>query len=349
MVSVPHALDRVSIATRVSPLQPTPQLATRLGVGELLVKRDDLINAEFGGCKVRNLEVQIHRALVEEADTLVLSARAGSNAVAAAALFAPRFGLRVCALLKAQPDGPTARHNLALTSSAGAQVVPIEEEHSLKVTSARMQLEVQRLRRRGRPYLLPFGGGDVDAAAAHALAVFELRQQLTDLDRAMPDEIWITGASFATAAGVAAGIELARLPTRLVIVGVVDSTQYDDVDFRKKANAAAERLFGPDARPLRLEPERRMLRSALGPGYGHWSASSALADIAEYRALQLDEVYAARAFAVLTTECGLGGKERIVFWNTGNSRPWPTAITRAPIGPELAHLLLPSTPPTLVE
>jgi 1-aminocyclopropane-1-carboxylate deaminase/D-cysteine desulfhydrase-like pyridoxal-dependent ACC family enzyme len=340
----PLLSGRVAIARGPTPVQSYPELARRLGLGALLVKRDDWLTPEFGGCKVRNLEVQIGRALAAGANTLLLPVRAGSNALAAAALFAPRFGLRVRALLKPQVDSPLARRNLMLASAAGAAIVPVAEDASLRLAGETIRAETETLRQDQTLHLLPFGGGDHDAAAAHVLAAFELRDQLDALRWPPPDEIWLAGASFTCAAGLAAGLSLCGLDSRLVVVGVGDAVHYDRELFVRKARAGAATAMGDPACPApSLSPQRFSVRFAPGPGFGH-AQPSRDQDSSALRELALDPVYTGKAFDALATRGGWSGRERVLFWHTGNSRPWPSSVARRPLDPACAALLTPSDP-----
>ena len=56
-------VPRVPLALTPTPLQDAPRLAKELGIGRLLVKRDDLTGLAFGGNKTRNLEFRMAEAV----------------------------------------------------------------------------------------------------------------------------------------------------------------------------------------------------------------------------------------------------------------------------------------------
>jgi 1-aminocyclopropane-1-carboxylate deaminase/D-cysteine desulfhydrase-like pyridoxal-dependent ACC family enzyme len=323
-------MEKLQLAITTSPLEELPDLARILGLKQLLVKRDDLLTDDFGGCKVRNLECQLAHALQKNADTLLLPARAGSNAAAAAALFAPRFGLRLRALLQPQAYSAVAHRNLALVQASGAEIVRVAAGASLRIAGQVMTQEIERWGQQRRLHVLPFGGGDVDAAAAHVAAILELREQLSELAVPPPDEIWVAAATFSTAAGLAAGIELAGLPCRLIVIDVVDPPSCDEAAFVQKARAGAERLTGDEisSAALLIDSSRHSIRLAAGPDIGRGDISADLTDHPELLRLGLDPLYSQRAMASLIHEGHRGGSARVLFWNSGNSRPWPAGVAR---------------------
>src|SRR5260370_42563367 len=52
-------VPRVPLATLPTPLHDAPRLARELGIGRLLLKRDDLTGLAFGGNNTPNLQVSI--------------------------------------------------------------------------------------------------------------------------------------------------------------------------------------------------------------------------------------------------------------------------------------------------
>src|SRR5215203_4507180 len=56
-------VPRVPLALTPTPLQEAPRLAAELGIGRLLIKRDDLTGLAFGGNKTRNLEFRMAEAV----------------------------------------------------------------------------------------------------------------------------------------------------------------------------------------------------------------------------------------------------------------------------------------------
>src|SRR5262245_66650222 len=76
---VDRAIPRVPLALLPTPLQEAPRLAHELGLGRLLVKRDDLTGLAFGGNKARNLEFRMAEAVGEGADVFIAGLEAQSN------------------------------------------------------------------------------------------------------------------------------------------------------------------------------------------------------------------------------------------------------------------------------
>src|SRR6266496_4251092 len=72
-------LPRVPLALMPTPMQEAPRLARELGIGRLLIKRDDLTGLAFGGNKTRNLEFRMAEADQQGAATLIAGLAAQSN------------------------------------------------------------------------------------------------------------------------------------------------------------------------------------------------------------------------------------------------------------------------------
>ena len=100
-------LPRVPLGTLPTPLVEAPRLAKALGIGRLLVKRDDLTGLAFGGNKVRQMEFFIGDAKAAGADLLIAGGQVDqSNHARVAAAAARAAGLR--ALILARPGGTSS-------------------------------------------------------------------------------------------------------------------------------------------------------------------------------------------------------------------------------------------------
>jgi 1-aminocyclopropane-1-carboxylate deaminase/D-cysteine desulfhydrase-like pyridoxal-dependent ACC family enzyme len=312
---------RVELAALPTPLTAAPRLAADLGVGRLLVKRDDLTGFALGGNKARSLEFLIADARREGADTLVTGGAPESNFVVCAAAAARTAGLS-CRLVIA---GEPAAHapGLALARSWGASLTWTGAADRTSVDDA-LPREAANLAARGRrPYVMPRGGATALGAVGYALAAAELHDQLADhgLRRA---RVVVAVGSGCTLAGLVAGNALLGWPWRLLGASVSRPPEETHRRVLKLATGcltlladagwadrAAARRAAWGVRGSRVE-----LADARGPGHGLASAGGREAADAALRTegLVVDPVYTAKAMATLRE---VTDEPVVVFWHTG--------------------------------
>ena len=279
--------------------------------GRLLVKRDDLTGLAGGGNKARKLELLCADAIAAGADTLVTGGGKQSNHVRMTAAAARVLDLQCTVVLAAdaptEPSEPTG--NVVLDELFGPEIVwggpldyfPLEE---------RIVVESSRLEREGRrPYTIPIGGASTVGALAYALAVDELRDQVSDVDLVV-----VADGSGGTHAGLAAGFgDHAR------VLGV-------DVGTRPNLDDAVPAMAAAVARELeRAEPTGTVLidHDRFGDGYGVPTDSclEALVLTARLEGIVLDPVYSGKAMAGLIAAIREGrvdpARQRVVFLHTG--------------------------------
>src|ERR1700675_3252150 len=86
-------LSRLHLAHLPTPLDEAPRFAERIGVGRVLIKRDDCTGVLFGGNKTRHNEFLLADALRRGADILVWGAGVQSNNCRQTAAACARLGL----------------------------------------------------------------------------------------------------------------------------------------------------------------------------------------------------------------------------------------------------------------
>jgi len=117
-----EALPRVALAELPTPLTDVSALGTRLGIGSLAIKRDDLTSPIYGGNKVRKLEFLLADALARGCDAVATFGAVGSNHALATAVFAGRLGLGCHVILVPQPATPAIAPKLRYLLWLGATV-----------------------------------------------------------------------------------------------------------------------------------------------------------------------------------------------------------------------------------
>jgi D-cysteine desulfhydrase len=164
---------------------------------------------------------------------------------------------------------------------------------------------VLRHARGGRPpYVLPAGGSSPVGTLGYVEAAFELAAQVQDGTLPEPSHVVMAVGSGGTAAGLALGLRLAGLRTRVVGVVVNDTLRLDARAILRLARRAERLLRRRGARlaPVSLaEDDITVARDWLGPGYGHHTpeADRAQGLAAERESLALEPVYTAKAMAGL--------------------------------------------------
>jgi D-cysteine desulfhydrase len=133
----------------------------------------------------------------------------------------------------------------------------------------------------------------------------------------------VPAGSGGTAAGLALGLALAGLPTRVVGVIVTEHLKLDDEAIKKLAGRSASLLEkrGADFPEPRLDLEMRS--DWMGETYGAPTAESErAARIAGAAGLELDPVYTAKAMAGLLAKSTAGefGDRPVLFVNTNGPR-----------------------------
>lgn len=314
------ALPSVPFAPAPTPIEEMPRLRAALGGGpRLFVKRDDAIGFAFGGNKVRKLRLVAARARAEGADTLVTAGGLQSNHCRATAAVAARCGLGCVLVLNGErPPRPTA--NLLLDELFGAEIRFVARRED---RAPAMAETADALRRAGRrPFVIPVGASTPLGAAAYALAVAELLDQVrADPTLPAPDVIVHATSSGGTQAGLLAGCRLYGLFARVVGVSA-DEPAPALAAVVEGLLAGLEREIGLAAGTLAGDRPPEVDDTFVGEGYGIPTDASreALTLAARTEGLVLDPTYTAKAMAGLigyVREGRVGRDATVLFWHTG--------------------------------
>ena len=207
--------ETARVAILPTPLQSMDRLRAMIGTSsQLLVKRDDLTGLALGGNKARKLALLVQAATDEGADCLVTGGGPQSNHARLTAAAARVVGLD-CHLALGGEKPADHDGNLLLDDLLGASV-HFEAGDQYYEVEAAIDALATRLRSEGlTPYAIPVGGASTLGVAAYALAVDELRTQLSQ----DPDWIVVADGSGGTHAGLLAGLGTDS-PTRVLGVDV---------------------------------------------------------------------------------------------------------------------------------
>ncbi len=303
-------LPRLPLTLAPTPVEDLARLRQALGTeSHLLVKRDDAIPLGFGGNKVRKLHVVAAQALAAGADTLITTGGVQSNHARATAAVAARLGLGCVLVANGVPQArPTANALLDRLLGADVRYVSAREERAPAMHQAAAEL-----RAAGRsPFVIPLGASTAHGAAAYALAVGELLEQIP-----APDTIVLSSSSGGTHAGILAGCAMHRLRTRVIGVSADDPSHAIAGEIRRILQDLGNLLEAPSAfTDVNIEIDD----TRVGDGYGIATPESteAIELCARREALFLDPTYTAKAMAglmVLARARALKGTT--LFWHTG--------------------------------
>lgn len=309
---------------------PTPLEPLRLAgfeSRELLVKREDLSSPLYGGNKIRTLETLLALALSRGASSVWSTGAYGSNHALAAALHAPRLGLKAAALLFPQPPTATAAENLAQLISLGVKLRALRSITLFPLRLAALYAS------RSQFVMLP-GGAVAAGALGHVGAALELAQQLQAMGGPWPGHLVVPAGSICTAAGLLAGLAVARalglwacpLP-RLHAIRVTPwpvTAKFRIAALAKKTSALLQRL-GVARLALGEACAKLCVHGRyLGRGYGKPSKPGLAVMAAHGPGLPfpLETTYSSKtAAALLDLLPRLEGA--VVFWSTKSAAPLP--------------------------
>lgn len=320
-------LPLIELATLPTPIQAPQQLAREIGVDSLLLKRDDLSAQLYGGNKVRKLEFLLADALAGDYGAVLTYGGAGSNHALATAIYAKQSGLDCHAILAREPATESVARKLLYHLDLGTQLESADTMPAIRAASERI------LASDGAVYEIPFGGSSWRGTAGFVNAGLELAGQVASGDLSPPDFIYMAGGTLGTAAGLALGIRLCQLPTRVVVVQVTpDTYAAPDLMARLLSDTNTELHHLDSQIPILDEPMKQieMRKEFLGGGYAQATdeGRAAVELLQQTLGIALDTTYTAKAMAALISDARDGrlDSKQVLFWNTYNSRPYPEHI-----------------------
>lgn len=311
-------LPRIRIAQLPTAVEGLPRVSAALGGLRVFVKRDDQTGLAFGGNKTRKLELLLAEAQANGARTLVTTGAIQSNHCRQTAAAAARFGLDCILVLTGErPASPSA--NLLLDQLLGAEIVwgRLEDRENMLRQTFEAAWEAGR-----RPYLVPYGGSSPVGAAAYALAMLELVEQVdqSPLGR-LPDWIVFASSSGGTQAGLVTGARLAGYRGKVLGISVDQPAAELQARVASLANETASRL----GESMNFSPDEILVNTDyLGGGYGVMGSleREAIRLFARQEGLLLDPVYTGRAaggLIDLARKGAFGAQESVLFWHTGGT------------------------------
>lgn len=278
--------------------------------GEVWVQDDGAYGrGAWGGNKVRKLEWVLPDARRRGARTILTFGALATNHGLATALYAREAGLRAALALVDQPVDDHVRAQLERLRRSRAT---LHFTRTRARTIAALPWLVARHSSPRPPYLLPAGGSSPVGALGYVEAGLELAARVEAGELPEPAHAVVALGSGGTAAGLALGLRLGGLRTRVVAVLVSDLLRLDAKVVARLARHSA-RLLRQRGATLPADADVRandvtVVGDQLGPGYGHPTPASQHALVAaREHGVVLDPVYTAKAFAAVLA----GGGESV--------------------------------------
>ncbi len=318
-------VPRVSLALLPTPLQEAPRLARELGVGRLLIKRDDLTGLAFGGNKTRNLEFRMAEAVQQHADVFIAGLEAQSNSARVSTAAANMLGMQTILVLRADrldTGGERAwQGNLLIDRLLGAEVrfITTSDRATASTTMDRVLRETaDEVRRAGkRPYVMNHASTfAVGSALAYLLCSLEIVEQASKLG-ADPTHLYMASGNKGHA-GLILGRKLLGQTYRTIAI----SQHYADDRVSGALDGARDALallgWQIDLDESDVESYDDYVETAYGePSPG---GLEAMHIAARSEGLILDPIYTAKAMAGLIDHARhglLGAADTVVFIHTG--------------------------------
>ncbi|MBD9508088.1 pyridoxal-phosphate dependent enzyme [Ensifer sp. ENS07] len=312
---------RLELGTFPTPFTPCPVLGSQLGVADLWIKRDDLTGFSWSGNKVRTIEYLLGDAIVQAADTVIVSGGPTSNFAALMAVACAKHDIQMHQVSYGTPPetDPTA---LAVGRAAGATLhfTGSLERASMEEVAEKHAQALRGARR--RPYLVPRGGATTVGALGYAHAAGEF---LCQLDQVGCDAVTIVipVGSGGSIAGLLAGLTYQFAPihlTRAIDVEVVGVSVSRSPENLRDSIAAKAEACGAGLPKLRSVSCRWSLTDGRGVGFAcHDEHEATQMDALMLRTgLLVDPTYNGKAMLWLRRS-PVKPDGPVVYWHTGGA------------------------------
>ncbi|MCE7749282.1 MAG: pyridoxal-phosphate dependent enzyme [Candidatus Heimdallarchaeota archaeon] len=318
----------VSTINSPTPIHKMEEISKELNHKEIWVKRDDLTDDIYGGNKLRKYEFVFADILKKNKKRILTQGAIGTNHGLATTVHAKKFGLETHLFLVEQKLSQHVRENLLCHHYFGARL-------NLMKSNFRRKLAIKaRLFIDKKAYFVTTGASSPLGTLGFVNAAFELKEQIDAKLIPEPDKLFVTVGSLATCAGLVLGLELAKVRTKVIGIGVTDpiwSSKKNTLDLAVKALELMRTRDSsiPDVSDVigeRLIVDHRYF----GGQYGVPTEEAMEAiKIAKKDELKLEYVYTGKTLSGLIDyirKNKLQKDEIIIFWNSKSSADLTSVI-----------------------
>ncbi|WP_327687265.1 1-aminocyclopropane-1-carboxylate deaminase/D-cysteine desulfhydrase [Streptomyces sp. NBC_00467] len=321
--SLAHSLPHLPLGKAPTPVRELTGLTAAVPVW----CKDESVygSGGWGGNKVRKLEWILPDMHRKGAGTLLTVGGLGTNWGLAAALYGQEQGFSTAIALIDQPIDDHVRAQLVRLRQSGATLHYTRTKR--RTIAAAPWLFLRHISGGTLPYFLPAGGSSPVGTLGYVEAALELAEQVAAGELPEPSHVVTAVGSGGTAAGLALGLRLAGLQSRVVGVVVNDTLRLNAATVAALAGRTERLLLerGANFPPIGLSADQvTIVREWLGPGYGHATreAEQARSVAATNASLEVEPVYTAKALAALLAMAsgGLLDSGPVLFLNTYGPR-----------------------------
>ena len=314
-------LARISLGDFPTPIQRLQHMDHE----NLWIKRDDLSSPIYGGNKVRKLEFILgHAKKKKKSSKLITFGGIGTNHGVATAIYCNKLSIPCKLLLFWQPVTRQVQENLLILNKNNTELV---YKNTLWKTVFGYYL-FERLKHPAACFVFA-GGSNVVGTVGYVDAAFELKAQIVRGEIAEPAVIICALGSGGTLAGLALGVQLAGLKTKVIGVRVSESHLGP---FQACTHGTVKKLMRDTYKFLKKKIHRfpdikiappQILQDYIGEGYGYptQEGNTAYHKARVRENIVLDPTYTAKTFAAVIDYCQGPGLDigPILYWNTYNS------------------------------
>jgi D-cysteine desulfhydrase len=300
---------------------PLPRLALELGTQALGIKRDDLSPALSGGTKPRKLDYLLADPLYRDAKGWHALGALGSGQLVALTAAAKLLNRTLHAQLFWTDPCDELLNNLAFVASGPTK---------LRYQRTRPGVFLRRpglfvgSHYQGLP-VVPPGATHPVALLGMVRAAFELVDQIRSGELPEPERLYLALGTGGTAVGLAVGLALAGLSTRVHAVAVVEHVFSPSFRFKQMTHELLQLMElrslippGTKVAPLVID------RTQLGKGYAFSTqAGDAARAKLSHEGVELEGTYTAKAMAAMLRDVGAGAAKRSLFWMTAYTGELP--------------------------
>jgi len=293
-----RSIPWVSVIACPTPIQRMVETCKDFNHKEIWVKRDDLTHSIYGGNKPRKYEFVFADILKKKKKRIFTQGAIGTNHGLATTVHARRFGLETHLFLVEQEPSQTVLENLLCHHYFGAKLNLMKNSYQRKL-KIKKRLLLDR-----SAYFVVTGASSPLGTLGFVNAAFELKEQIDRKEVPEPDKLFVTVGSLATCAGLVLGLELAKVKTQVVGIGVTNPSWSSKIATLELAKKTLKIMRKKDSSipDVTTQLERRLIvdHSYFGGAYGKSTTEALEAiEIAKKDDLNLEYVYTGKTLAGL--------------------------------------------------
>ena len=305
-----HRIAHVHLADAI----PTPITRLETADGSLWVKRDDLTSTFYGGNKVRKLEYVLAEVAERNCTPVVVGANA-SHQVLATSMFSQLLGIGCEVVLFPQPPTPGDTVVSEVLDGLGVPVYRASNRYALPLATARAL--ITQGGRNERKCLIYPGGSSPHGNLGYVDCGLEIADAVLAGDCPEPDVVYTAFGTGGTAVGLAIGLTLGGLKSRVCAVRVADPVVSNRWHLKNEEWRTRRLLDSLDVRTQPSIGRISLVTDYLGDGYGHPLArADSAVDLARRSGLCVDQTYTAKALAAALDHQRRETSDVVMFLNT---------------------------------